>query len=79
VVCGVQGAANRKVAATNMNRESSRSHSVFTCVIESQVRMLSCWTWMPLQSVSDGRHFEHKWSDFEEGMGMGACSGSATL
>ncbi|XP_020525578.1 kinesin-like protein KIN-12F isoform X2 [Amborella trichopoda] len=32
----VQGAANRKVAATNMNRESSRSHSVFTCVIESR-------------------------------------------
>ncbi|KAG0565723.1 hypothetical protein KC19_7G010200 [Ceratodon purpureus] len=30
------GATNRKVAATNMNRESSRSHSVFTCVIESQ-------------------------------------------
>ncbi|XP_019702656.1 kinesin-like protein KIN-12F isoform X1 [Elaeis guineensis] len=32
----MQGAANRKVAATNMNRESSRSHSVFTCVIESR-------------------------------------------
>ncbi|CAN6449393.1 unnamed protein product [Victoria cruziana] len=32
-----QGSSNRKVAATNMNRESSRSHSVFTCVIES------CW------------------------------------
>ncbi|KAF5198808.1 Kinesin-like protein kin-12f, partial [Thalictrum thalictroides] len=31
-----EGAANRKVAATNMNRESSRSHSVFTCVIESR-------------------------------------------
>ncbi|KAL5713441.1 hypothetical protein ACHQM5_015513 [Ranunculus cassubicifolius] len=31
-----EGAANRKVAATNMNRESSRSHSVFTCVIESK-------------------------------------------
>ncbi|XP_010255107.1 PREDICTED: kinesin-like protein KIN-12D isoform X2 [Nelumbo nucifera] len=31
-----QGAANRKVAATNMNRESSRSHCVFTCVIESR-------------------------------------------
>lgn len=31
----LQGAANRKVAATNMNRASSRSHSVFTCVIES--------------------------------------------
>ncbi|XP_060169976.1 kinesin-like protein KIN-12E [Lycium barbarum] len=32
----LQGAANRKVAATNMNRASSRSHSVFTCVIESK-------------------------------------------
>ncbi|KAI9123783.1 hypothetical protein K1719_005083 [Acacia pycnantha] len=31
-----QGSANRKVAATNMNRESSRSHCVFTCVIESR-------------------------------------------
>nr|GMC78383.1 kinesin-like protein KIN-12D [Ipomoea batatas] len=30
-----QGSSNRRVAATNMNRESSRSHSVFTCVIES--------------------------------------------
>ncbi|KAM7253486.1 hypothetical protein ACFE04_021640 [Oxalis oulophora] len=32
----IQGSLNRKVAATNMNRESSRSHSVFTCVIESR-------------------------------------------
>ncbi|XP_021738486.1 kinesin-like protein KIN-12F [Chenopodium quinoa] len=32
----IQGSSNRKVAATNMNRESSRSHSVFTCVIESK-------------------------------------------
>ncbi|GAV86218.1 Kinesin domain-containing protein/Kinesin-relat_1 domain-containing protein [Cephalotus follicularis] len=32
----IQGAANRKVAATNMNRASSRSHSVFTCIIESK-------------------------------------------
>ncbi|MQM03238.1 hypothetical protein Taro_036017 [Colocasia esculenta] len=32
----LQGAANRKVAATNMNRTSSRSHSVFTCAIESK-------------------------------------------
>ncbi|PIN19457.1 Kinesin-like protein [Handroanthus impetiginosus] len=31
-----QGAANRKIAATHMNSESSRSHSVFTCVIESR-------------------------------------------
>nr|XP_024376844.1 kinesin-like protein KIN-12F isoform X2 [Physcomitrium patens] len=30
------GAANRRVAATNMNKESSRSHSVFSCIIESQ-------------------------------------------
>ncbi|CAI5509982.1 unnamed protein product [Closterium sp. Naga37s-1] len=30
-----QGAKNRRVAGTNMNRESSRSHSVFTCNIES--------------------------------------------
>lgn len=35
-----QGAANRKVAATNMNRASSRSHSVFTCIIESKVELL---------------------------------------
>ncbi|KAH7443327.1 hypothetical protein KP509_02G029400 [Ceratopteris richardii] len=32
----LQGSSNRKVAATNMNRESSRSHSVFTCIIESK-------------------------------------------
>ncbi|EXB80276.1 Kinesin-like protein KIF15 [Morus notabilis] len=32
----LQGAANRKVAATYMNSESSRSHSVFTCTIESR-------------------------------------------
>lgn len=31
-----QGAANRKIAATQMNGESSRSHSVFTCIIESR-------------------------------------------
>ncbi|VFQ74892.1 unnamed protein product [Cuscuta campestris] len=33
----LQGASNRKMAATHMNSESSRSHSVFTCNIES------CW------------------------------------
>ncbi|CAA7388358.1 unnamed protein product [Spirodela intermedia] len=32
----LQGTANRKMAATSMNSESSRSHSVFTCSIESQ-------------------------------------------
>ena len=35
----MKGASNRKVASTNMNRESSRSHSVFTCSIESKVRI----------------------------------------
>ncbi|KAH7284886.1 hypothetical protein KP509_33G001100 [Ceratopteris richardii] len=32
----LQGAANRHVAQTRENQESSRSHSVFTCVVESQ-------------------------------------------
>ncbi|KAL3530221.1 hypothetical protein ACH5RR_009543 [Cinchona calisaya] len=32
----LQGATNRKVAATNMNHASSRSHSVFTCTVESK-------------------------------------------
>ncbi|XP_010555154.1 PREDICTED: kinesin-like protein KIN-12C isoform X2 [Tarenaya hassleriana] len=32
----LQGAANRKIAATHMNSESSRSHSVLTCTIESR-------------------------------------------
>ncbi|XP_041992115.1 kinesin-like protein KIN-12E [Salvia splendens] len=32
----IQGSVNRKVAATNMNHASSRSHSVFTCAIESK-------------------------------------------
>lgn len=36
----IQGSANRKVAATNMNRASSRSHSVFTCIIESKVSVI---------------------------------------
>ncbi|GLT91456.1 hypothetical protein SLE2022_093420 [Rubroshorea leprosula] len=31
----LQGGANRKMAPTCMNSESSRSHSVFTCIIES--------------------------------------------
>ncbi|DBA65966.1 TPA: hypothetical protein ACH3X2_002987 [Trebouxia sp. C0005] len=30
----LRGQQNRHTAATNMNRESSRSHSVFTCVVE---------------------------------------------
>jgi hypothetical protein len=42
----LKGASNRKVASTNMNRESSRSHSVFTCIIESKV----CWTYISKMS-----------------------------
>ncbi|TVU49397.1 hypothetical protein EJB05_00705, partial [Eragrostis curvula] len=30
------GSANLKVAATNMNHSSSRSHSIFTCIVESK-------------------------------------------
>lgn len=33
------GWANRRVAATSMNRESSRSHAVFTLTIESKKRV----------------------------------------
>lgn len=32
----LQGNANRKVAVTNMNKESSRSHSIFTCSIQKR-------------------------------------------
>ena len=38
-VIRVQGLANRRVGATAMNSESSRSHSVFTCVIESRSKV----------------------------------------
>lgn len=31
-----QGTAKRRVAQTNINRESSRSHSVLTCSVESK-------------------------------------------
>ena len=32
------GASQRTTASTNMNRESSRSHAVFTIIVESAVR-----------------------------------------
>jgi hypothetical protein len=34
-----KGASHRHTAETKMNRESSRSHSVFTAVVTSQVRV----------------------------------------
>ncbi|XP_024384201.1 kinesin-like protein KIN-12C isoform X3 [Physcomitrium patens] len=45
----IQGASNRRVAATNMNRESSRSHSVFTCIVESK------WECDSLTNIRFGR------------------------
>ena len=30
-----KGTENRRIGETNLNRESSRSHSVFTCIMES--------------------------------------------
>ncbi|KAH9327601.1 hypothetical protein KI387_007779, partial [Taxus chinensis] len=37
----LRGLANRRVGATSMNAESSRSHSVFTCVLECRCKSLS--------------------------------------
>ncbi|XP_024376033.1 kinesin-like protein KIN-12D isoform X3 [Physcomitrium patens] len=45
----IQGASNRRVAATNMNRESSRSHSVFACSVESK------WESNSLTNIRFGR------------------------
>ncbi|CAN4120893.1 unnamed protein product [Withania somnifera] len=42
----IKGLSNRKIGATSVNAESSRSHSVFTCVVESHCKRtadgLSC-------------------------------------
>ncbi|EPS69859.1 hypothetical protein M569_04902, partial [Genlisea aurea] len=34
----MKGLSNRRTSATHVNAESSRSHSVFTCVIESRIK-----------------------------------------
>ncbi|KAL4192544.1 hypothetical protein AMTRI_Chr06g172520 [Amborella trichopoda] len=36
-----KGLANRRVGATSINAESSRSHSVFTCVVESRCKCMA--------------------------------------
>ena len=36
----MQGLSNRRTGATSINAESSRSHSVFTCVVESRCKVL---------------------------------------
>ena len=33
----LRGVENRRVGETKMNSESSRSHSVFTCIVESKI------------------------------------------
>ncbi|CAN4095728.1 unnamed protein product [Withania somnifera] len=37
----VKGVSNRRTGATSVNAESSRSHSVFTCVVESRCKSMS--------------------------------------
>ncbi|KAF5194421.1 Kinesin, partial [Thalictrum thalictroides] len=37
----IKGFSNRKTGATSLNAESSRSHSVFTCVVESRCKSVS--------------------------------------
>lgn len=41
----VRGASNRHVGSTNMNKESSRSHSVLTTKIESKVMNNQTGVW----------------------------------
>lgn len=36
-----KGAENRHTGETRLNRESSRSHSVFTCVLERQSKNMA--------------------------------------
>ncbi|CAA6667930.1 unnamed protein product [Spirodela intermedia] len=36
-----KGLANRRISATSMNAESSRSHCVFTCVVESRSKSIA--------------------------------------
>ncbi|OMO75912.1 hypothetical protein CCACVL1_15994 [Corchorus capsularis] len=37
----IKGLSNRRTGATSINAESSRSHSVFTCVVESRCKSVS--------------------------------------
>ncbi|KAI3923506.1 hypothetical protein MKW92_052359 [Papaver armeniacum] len=37
----IKGLANRRTGATSINAESSRSHSVFTCTVESRCKSMS--------------------------------------
>lgn len=46
----VRGTTNRHVGSTNMNKESSRSHSVLTTKIESKVMNSQTGVWVHKQS-----------------------------
>ncbi|KAK7400039.1 hypothetical protein VNO78_11238 [Psophocarpus tetragonolobus] len=37
----IKGLLNRRIGATSINSESSRSHTVFTCVVESQCKSIA--------------------------------------
>ncbi|XP_038985906.1 kinesin-like protein KIN-12B isoform X1 [Phoenix dactylifera] len=53
----IKGLANRRTGATSINVESSRSHCVFTCVVESRSKVTSyCWavTRTSAKSMADG-------------------------
>ncbi|KAL2947632.1 hypothetical protein AAZX31_20G081900 [Glycine max] len=36
----IQGLLNRRIGATSINSESSHSHTVFTCVVESRCKVM---------------------------------------
>ncbi len=48
------GWINRTVASTSMNRESSRSHAVFTVTIESKVYMLKSYRGFQMEPGEPG-------------------------
>nr|XP_027188256.1 kinesin-like protein KIN-12A isoform X3 [Cicer arietinum] len=37
----MKGLSNRRIGATSINSESSRSHTVFTCVVESRCKSVA--------------------------------------
>ena len=56
----MQGLSNRRVGATSINSESSRSHTVFTCVVESQCKVMhsSLLVWKLLSNTTSTNNSE---------------------
>ncbi|XP_057430385.1 kinesin-like protein KIN-12B isoform X2 [Lotus japonicus] len=50
----IKGLSNRRIGATSINSESSRSHTVFTCVVESQYKVLASDGMEIVSSTADG-------------------------